>query len=138
MPTLHRGEYFIVEYFQASRYVRLARTARAFDSPDDARATLAECERALREIDLASVAILLDWRLAPLAVDPTLHETVVTCTDAFAARFARRALLVQTPVGKLQLDRIVRQQSATKPIVFNDEAEAIEYVTTGVLPSRRR
>jgi hypothetical protein len=41
-------------------------------------------------------------------------------------------------VGKLQLDRLVRQQSATKPIVFNDEAEALEYVTTGALPSSRR
>jgi hypothetical protein len=42
-------------------------------------------------------------------------------------RFARRALLVVTPVGQMQLGRMIRTHSGTKPVLFDEEAAAIEY-----------
>jgi hypothetical protein len=130
MFTLHRSAYFTLEYWQASRYVRLVRSAVPFDSPEEAGDALRECEVAIRVIDPSNLGILLDWRLGPLSTDPRLHQFVIENTDAFASRFPRRAVLVVTPVGKLQLDRVVRSLSSTKPLIFNDEAAAVEYVTS--------
>ncbi len=129
MFTLHRSAHFTVEYWQASRYVRLVRSALPFSSPDEAGEALKECEVALRDIDSSNVGILLDWRLGPLSTDARLHQFVIENTDAFASRFRRRAVLVVTPVGKLQLDRVIRNLSTTKPLLFNDEKAAVEYVT---------
>ena len=129
MFTLHRSPHFTIEYRQASRYIRLVRSAVPFKSPDDAGEALKECEVAIRDLDPSSLGILLDWRLGPLSTDPRLHQFVIENTDAFAARFRRRAVLVVTPVGQLQLDRVIRTLSSTKPLLFNDEDAAVDYVT---------
>lgn len=130
MFTLHRSTHFTIEYWQASRYIRLVRSAVPFSSPDEAGEALRECEVAIRDIDPTNLGILLDWRLGPFSTDPRLHQFVIENTDAFAERFARRAVLVVSPVGKLQLDRVVRKLSTTNPIIFNDESAALEYVTS--------
>ena len=130
MFTLHRSTHFTIEYWQASRYVRLVRSSVPFSSPDEAAEALQECELAIRDIDRANLGILLDWRLGPLSSDPKLHQFVIEHTDAFASRFVRRAVLVVTPVGMLQLDRVIRNLSSSKPILFNDESAAVDYVTS--------
>jgi hypothetical protein len=130
MFTLHRSKHFTIEFWQASRYVRLVRSAVPFSSPDEADEALKECELAIRDIDPSNLGILLDWRLGPLSSDPKLHQFVIENTDAFASRFVRRAVLVVTPVGMLQLDRVIRNLSSTKPVLFNDESAAVNYVTS--------
>jgi hypothetical protein len=67
----------------------------------------------------------------PLSTDPRLHREVVTHTDEVARRFRRRSVLVTTPVGKMQMNRIIRNESTTSPVAFNEEAAAIEYVRFG-------
>lgn len=129
MGTLHRNPHFAVIHHVASRYVELARTATPFDSRDDARRSLEQCGAALAAIDVAELGILLDWRLAPLSTDPELHKIIVDTTDLFARRFRRRALLVQTPVGTMQGERIVRVESGTNPAVYNHKEAAVAYVT---------
>jgi hypothetical protein len=129
MFTLHRSPHFTIEYRQASRYLRLVRSAVPFSSPEEAGEALKECELAIRDIDPSNLGILLDWRLGPFSSDPRLHQFVVESTDAFAARFRRRAVLVLTPVGQLQVDRVIRNLSSTKPVLFNDESAAVDYVT---------
>jgi len=130
MFTLHRSKHFTIEYWQASRYVRLVRSAVPFKSPEEAGDALKECDVAIRDIDPSNLGILMDWRLGPFSTDPRLHQFVVENADAFASRFVRRAVLVVTPVGKLQLDRVLRNMSSTNPIIFNDETAALEYVTS--------
>jgi hypothetical protein len=73
---------------------------------------------------------LAHGRLAQLSADAQLHQLVVDGVDAFAKRFARRALLVMSTLGKLQVERIVRHQSHTTPVIFDQEAAAVEYVTS--------
>ena len=113
----------------ASGYVAVVRTTAAFTGYDDAVQALAQCDRALRSLDTDRLGILLDWRLAPLSTDSRLHAIIVSGADAFIGRFARRALLVSSPVGAMQGGRIVRVQSDTNPVIFSVEAEAVEYVT---------
>jgi hypothetical protein len=130
MFTIHRSEHFAIQHYQASGYVRLVRSALPFASLDAAGQALRACDEALLPLDASQLGILLDWRLGPLSVDPRLHQFVIENTDAFAVRFVRRAVLIVTPVGKLQLDRVLRTHSSAAPVVFNDEAVAIDYVTS--------
>lgn len=129
MPTLHRNAHFAVVHHVASGYVALVRTAAAFDDHEAVVRSLQECERALRPVRAEENGILLDWRLGPLSTDPRLHELLVRGTDVFIQRFARKALLVLTPIGAMQGGRIVRVQSSTNPVIFNDETKAMEYLT---------
>lgn len=131
MPTLLRARYFVMESNPASGYVRLARTALAFSTPNDAAGALKQCDEKLRGIEVERLGILLDWRLAPLSTDAQLHRAIVEHTDRFALRFLRRALLVVTPVGQMQLGRVIRTHSGTQPVLFDDEAAAIEYLMSG-------
>ena len=84
-----------------------------------------ECTKALRDIDVSQLGLLLDWRQAPLTTDPVLLKHVVQQTDTFAAAFARRALLVATPIGVIQSERLGRTIHQARSIVFTDEAEAV-------------
>lgn len=130
MFTLHRSAHFTIQHFQASGYVRLVRSARPFASLDEASEALNACAVALQDLDVSELGILLDWRLGPFSIDARLHQLVIETTDAFAIRFVRRAVLTVSPVGKLQLDRVVRAHSSIPPVVFNDEAAAIDFVTS--------
>ena len=129
MPTLHRNPHFTLIHHVASDYVALVRTAAAFDTHEDVVRSLEQCARALRPVHAKTSGILLDWRLGPLSTDPRVHELLVQGSDPFINRFARKALLVLTPVGAMQGARIVRVQSTTNPVIFNDEAQAIAYLT---------
>lgn len=131
MPTLLRAPHFVVELNSASGYVRLVRTVLAFERPEEAAAALAQCELALQGVPIERMGILLDWRRGPLSTDSHLHQAIVEHTDRFAMHFARRALLIDTPVGQMQLGRVIRTHSDTKPVLFNDEQAAIEYVVHG-------
>jgi hypothetical protein len=128
MPTLLRAPHFVLELNLASRYVRLVRTTLAFTHPDEAAVALKQCQLALQGVAVAEFGILLDWRLGPLSTDPQLHQAIVEHTDNFAMHFARRALLIVTPVGQLQLGRVIRTHSDTNPVLFNDEQAAVEYL----------
>jgi hypothetical protein len=130
MFTIHRSEHFSIQHYQASGYVRLVRSAVAFPSLEDAVHALMACGEALRELDASQLGLLLDWRLGPFSTDARLHQLVIETTDEFAVRFVRRAVLVVSPVGKLQLDRVARRHSSVAPVIFNDEAAAIDFVTS--------
>ena len=128
MSTLAKGTHLNVQYFRASGYVRIARTSAKFSSIEQAATCLKACDVAFSELNISKLSLLLDWRLAPLSTDPHLHRFLVRSTDVFAARFARSAVLVATPLGKLQSVRVGRAHSTAAPVVFHDEARALEYL----------
>ena len=130
MLTLHQGAHFTVKHFRTASLVRVARTDRPFELVSEAIGGLASCRTALAGIDVSGYGVLLDWRLAPISTDPTLHKVLVDHVDALAARFARRAILVATTVGTMQANRVGRNLSENSLAVFSDEAAALKYVTT--------
>jgi hypothetical protein len=132
MVTLHRGSFFLIQHFQASAYVRINRTALQFKAAIQAIHAIADCRKALEGFDLAGYGVLFDWRLPPMSTDPVVHQTIVQHVDAFAAPFARRAILVRTPVGQMQVARVSRMHSEDAPVLFNDEGAAILHVARRV------
>jgi hypothetical protein len=131
MFVLHDDPYLSLRRHTDLKYVLLVRSDRQFGSVHRVATSLRECAKALGDIKVARLGLLLDWRLAPLTTDPVLLKHVVQQTDVFAKGFARRALLIATPVGVMQSERVARTIDHAKPVLFTDEAAAIAYVTKG-------
>jgi hypothetical protein len=127
MLFLYRDAYLSLRHHRDAAHVRVTRSELQFGSVNRVASSLRECSKALRDLDVSRLGLLLDWRLAPLTTNPVLLKHVVQQTDTFAAAFARRALLVATPIGLLQSERLGRTIHHAKPVLFTDEAEAVAY-----------
>jgi hypothetical protein len=129
MLLLYRDAYLSLRHHREQAHVRATRTALQFGSVHRVASSLRACAKALGDLPVSRLGLLLDWRLAPLTTDPVLLKHVVQQTDIFAAAFARRALLIATPVGLLQSERLGRTIDHARPVLFTDEAEAVAYAS---------
>jgi hypothetical protein len=129
MPVLWKSEYMTAEHRVASRIVCFVRSAQPFPSPETVQQEVTEWQRSLGELPLSELGVLLDWRLVPLETNPDILRELVLRTDALARQFARQALLMESSLGVLQANRLSRAHETT-PVVFTNEAEAHEYVTS--------
>lgn len=131
MPTLLRSNHFLIQHYQASGYLLVVRSAALFESAGEANAAFDECRAAVAVVDAARQGILFDWRKSPISTDPALHKALAENMDALAEPFARRAILLATPVGTMQAARVGRAMGNQKMLVFNHEGAAVEFVTHG-------
>jgi len=129
MPTLHRSNHLLVQHYLASGYVLVVRSPAAFELPGQVTAAFDECRAAVAGVDAAQHGILYDWRKSPISTDPTLHKALAESMDGLADPFARRAILLATPVGTMQASRVGRAMGNQKMLVFNHEGAAVEFVT---------
>jgi hypothetical protein len=128
LATIYQGKHFVVQHFRASAYVRVVRSTAPFESISDATAGLQGCHSAVTGIDFRQHGILFDWRNAPLSTDPDLHKVLVARIDEIALLFPRRVFLVRSGVGTMQVNRIGRTMSAGVFEIYQDEAEALEFL----------
>ena len=128
LATIHQRKYFTIQYFRASAYVRVIRSDTPFESISDAIKGLSVCRLALANVDAEQHGILFDWRSAPLSTDPNLHKALVEHIDGLAMPYARRAFLVCAGVGMMQVNRVSRTLSSNVLNIFDDEAEALEFL----------
>jgi hypothetical protein len=103
------------------------RTANEYESADEVRASFAGLQKALSEYDRKRFSLLVDLRSAPHRNDPEYEKVASLEPVALTKGFARVAGLVKTAAGKLQVGRHIRN-SGIKMELFNDEAEALEYL----------
>jgi hypothetical protein len=130
LAKIYQGKHFVVQHLRASAHVRVIRSDAPFDSVSDATAGLDECSLALAKLEHKQYAILFDWRSAPLSTDPDLHKLLVERIDGLAARFRLGAFLVRAGVGTMQANRVGRVLSSGALPIFNDEAQAVEFLIT--------
>jgi hypothetical protein len=129
MPTLYRINHLSIQHFQASSYVLVVRSPAPFESAGEVIAVFDECRAALASVDAKQHGILFDWRKSPISTDPTLHKALAESMDALAELFARRAILLATAVGTMQAGRVGRTMGNQKMLVFDQEREAVAFVT---------
>lgn len=82
-----------------------------------------DLERLIPSTTRRSFRLLVDSREAPRA-DPELESTLSGQMNPIMMQFACVAILIKTPIGILQMRRLLRGWS-TPADVFSDEAEAI-------------
>ena len=128
MPTLYKSDYATVEHAVASRLVRVIRTGKQFDSAYLAKSEVARWGGCVDRLALTELGFLLDWRLGPLSTDSEVLRVVVLGTHAIGVRFAKQAVLLMSPLGALQAQRLQRIHDS-EPEIFTDEAQAYSYVT---------
>jgi hypothetical protein len=136
MPTLFKSDYATLEHAMASRLVRIVRSVKQFEEAAAAKAEVVRWSVTLDRVDVSELGLLLDWRLVPLTTDPDVLREVVSGTDTIGRRFARHAVLIETPLGALQAARLQRVHDS-HPEIFTDEALAYGYVTGAKLSAPR-
>ena len=120
--------------FMDSGFVRLVRSAARFDSKVQVTEARLWVGRQLDALGRSGRGVLIDSRLAPASTDFEHGAEFCELRRETERGFARIAVLVQTKLGVLQAHRIATQDKSGL-VVFEDEAEAVEYVR--VAQSRR-
>lgn len=114
------------------RLVRMTRTATAL--PREATTELltrfyAEMERVLPRRERAALRLLVDSQKAPRMFDPTAEPETNDAARSFYGDFQRTAFLIRTPIGLLQMRRIIKTMGLTAA-AFVDEVEAMTYLVS--------
>ena len=119
--------YFHLDADVARGLVRIVRTSVAMPA-DTAEVKRIYAELAPPLARFAGYKALLDLRAVPAGRNDDAFEAAALDAQKLMARaFSRTAVLVRSAAGKLQ----VRRMTSNHPGVFQDEAEAIRYLTQG-------
>jgi hypothetical protein len=137
MQLLYESPYAVLELDRARRMLRFRRTAAPFPSVEEATAEFRAIAHLTTGIRRAEHVLLTDVRDAHGRNDEAFEAAVGQFRAELFAGFLRSATLVKTVAGKLQVQRLNREQRVGGPAVFQDETEAIAYLETGKLPARR-
>ncbi|MFO0612563.1 MAG: hypothetical protein U0414_08255 [Polyangiaceae bacterium] len=116
-----RNNHFVVSHH--ARIVSVTRTALAFDTLEQMREKFLEVIALLDRLGREGASLLVDTSEAPARNDPAFEEAFEPVRVRLLKGFKRVAVLVKTPVGKLQAERHVRKDR-TAAQTFNDRALA--------------
>lgn len=125
--ALYRDDYVSIHLEREGKLVRVIRSSKAY--PDIAAmehsyGQLIDVALSLRRKDLG---LLTDQRLAPGRNDPAFEQAVARLRNQLYPLFRKRAVLVQSMVGKLQLTRLSKADGLAR-LVSQDEAEILRYL----------
>ena len=113
-----------------SKIIRLTRSGERIDDIAAMRTSLEALSAALRQArqEHEPRGLLLDTRSAPPRNDDDFETLTTSYRVELQQAFGRVVTLVGTAVGKLQMARL-DQRDGTHTVVFDDEAEALAFLT---------
>jgi hypothetical protein len=125
MGELFRNDYYVVTWRQGEPFVRVARTEKTF--PTVAAAGDANDEVAAVAQKSVPRRLLLDLRGGPPGRnDPEFEAAAMRWRAKLGKWFQRRAVLVKSAVGKLQVQRL--NKGAEQLLITQDEDEAVRFL----------
>ena len=95
-------------------------------SAETAREGFVAMALALAALPIKPRTLVIDSRAAPGRNDEDFEGGVVPLARRFSESFDRTAILVATPVGRLQAERL-RRELGWDAVVFGDEAQAVAW-----------
>jgi hypothetical protein len=114
----------------AQGVARVTRSALRAPSVDEITAAFDQAVRELDQLDRKRLRLLIDLRAAPGRNDPEFEQAMTTRRRELMRGFPKVAILVQTPVGELQVARITREDGSDSR-VFSDETKAVAWLGAG-------
>ncbi|MES1183867.1 MAG: hypothetical protein ABUL60_08620 [Myxococcales bacterium] len=108
---------------------RVTRSGQRSESVEDVTAGFDQAILALDTLDRQRMRLLIDLRAAPGRNDAEFERAMATRRSQLMRGFAAVAILVQTPVGELQVGRITREDGANAK-VFSDETKALSWLAS--------
>lgn len=131
MRTVHEGDAFFMQRDDLLQVIVLRRRATRLEA-DQLKNTFESLAPGLTKINRGDWGLLLDMRDAPMRNDVEFERAMGNEVATLLAGFRRRAVLVKTAVGALQLHRAARslwgEDPDSQPEVFRDEAEAMQHL----------
>jgi hypothetical protein len=129
MRTLYESRHARLEIDDVRGLVRYTRSSVPFESLADVEAMFRELASANTTIDRTHLGLLSDVRAAPGRNDEAFEKAFFEHREALFGGFRRRAVLVRSVVGKLQVQRLNRT-SPMEMQTFDDEAAALAFLTS--------
>lgn len=127
----HASQAYVHVHIDRTRsLVRLTRTALIMAKEQTApllEQFTSEMLRLLPRSTRATQRLLFDTREAPKLADPATEAALLAVLNDLLRDFHRLAILIKTPIGVLQMRRIVREANLPAEI-FYDEADAFVYL----------
>jgi hypothetical protein len=127
MTVLHESLHARLELDAERKLVRFVRTEVPFGELTDAIAIFRRIIDASATIDRGRHVVLIDLRRVTGRNDEAFEQGIAASRRALFVPFAKRATLVRTMAGKLQIQRLNRTDTMNAD-VFDDEAEAIAHL----------
>lgn len=122
-------------FFEVARtsegFVCVTRTDRSFTSAAELDTAHRDLAAALDRLPRKRLGLLVDLRRAPARNDPEFERQMPEHRARLFEGFARRAVLVQTAVGRLHVQRHAQSDGLRDLVVFTDEAEARSFASRG-------
>jgi hypothetical protein len=126
MIELLRTRHFVVESVSGTPRIEVTRTAEPFESIEEMRAAFTEVSKVLDREGRQTSALLVDTRAAPPRNDPAFEQAFDAIRLMLLTGFAKIAVLVKTPAGRLQAERHAKRDGL-RITVFTDMEEARSY-----------
>ena len=137
MPrTLYAGPYAEIVADDATRIVTFRRTSVPLPSREPIDPFFVQLEDVMKLDDRSRWRLLIDVREAPSRNDPQYEEAFKRHRPRIFGGFERRAVLVKSAVGLLQVNRLARAAGIDER-TFGDETEARAFLLTGKTRSER-
>lgn len=125
MQLLVDTEYLRVEYDAAHSIVVITRTTKPFPSLQEATEVNRNVAQKTRNVPARF--LILDSRLAPGRNDDDFESAMRPIFTQYITRYERVAMIVQTAIGRLQMQRLSRTSPTPVGVVATPE-EAVAYV----------
>lgn len=127
MRVLHDSPHARLELDETRKLVRFVRSEVPFGELSDAIAIFRAIIDASAKIERSDHAVLIDLRRVTGRNDEAFELGIAPSRRALFGPFRKRATLVRTMAGKLQIQRLNRADTMSAD-VFDDEAEAIAHL----------
>jgi hypothetical protein len=122
------GSHLQIDVDPALSLVRVVRTAKPLASAAETAALAGQVRSALAGLERARHGMLVDLRPTPFVNESRFADELATFRREVTTGFRRAAFLVETQMGRLQVQRFVRDERLPAR-VFEDEAAALAFVT---------
>ena len=129
--------WFTLAVDEARGLIRMRRSAHRIPTAAELEASfdrlVSELDQIVAIEERARYGWLQDMRDAPLLEKPELEAVQLRRLEPIRRGWRREAILVQTPIGKLQARRMTREnapvaQTAASVAIFDDELEALRFL----------
>jgi hypothetical protein len=128
VESLYDDDFFSLTWDAERRLARFTRKGRPFGDVAEAKRLYAAMLATRAKAQRPGLRLLIDQRLVVGNNAPEYEALIFDFTPKFIAGVDRAAFLVRSVIGKLQIERLVREGKGPPAAVFLDEAEALAHL----------
>ncbi len=125
---VYRDPYVSMVLDEQRHLIRFTRSSQPFPDLEAPRHTYEAIIRIAERLARPGHGLLTDLRAAPGRNDPAFEALMQPLRARLQAPFARRATLVATAVGAMQVRRLTKEDGMER-MVSSDEAELLRYLS---------